>query len=372
MDSVWIPVDPMKPSQAYLELIDESGFVADPAQQHTVALFDELHERLLTTPPATWWQGLFARQGKWPKINGLYLWGGVGRGKTLLMDLFYQALPAEVTGERIHFHSFMNGVHAALKKQGEVDNPLQLVAQDIASRAQVLCLDEFVIIDIGDAMIMAGLLEALFSEGVVLVTTSNAAPDRLYHDGLQRARFLPAIDLIKNHCEVVNLDGELDYRLQFLQETDLYTVPHSSEIEATIREHLAQHVLPVQTKQSELTINGRILEHRFCAEDTVWFGFDQLCETARSQGDYLELARLFNTLILTDIRQMQASDDDIARRFVLLIDVLYDHHVKLICSAAASPDKLYNGNRLGFEFERTASRLIEMQSTEYLARAHNL
>ena len=361
----------MKPAQNYLALMKESGFTVDSEQQRTVALLDDLYDSLINVRPASWWQGLFSKQGQWPKVSGIYLWGGVGRGKTLLMDLFYQSLPTEVKSERTHFHSFMNRIHVSLRQHGNIENPLRQVAQEIASRTQVLCLDEFVIIDIGDAMIMAGLLEALFAEGVVLVTTSNAAPDRLYHAGLQRVRFLPAIDLITSHCEVVNLDGQLDYRLRFLQQTDLYSVPHHSATEAVIRDYLAQHVVPVQSEQAELTINGRVLEHKFCAEDTVWFSFNELCETARSQNDYLELARFFNTLILTDIRQMDGLDDDVARRFVLLIDVLYDHHVKFICSAAVTPDQLYCGDRLSFEFERTASRLTEMQSTEYLAQAHS-
>jgi cell division protein ZapE len=361
----------MKPTQNYQLLMEQPGFVVDAAQQHSIALLDDLFERVVDAQPGHWWQGLFSRRSKWPGITGLYFWGGVGRGKTMLMDLFYQSLPTQISSERMHFHSFMNRVHASLKQHGNIENPLQRVAQDIASRAQVLCLDEFVIIDIGDAMIMAGLLETLFAEGVVLVTTSNAAPDRLYHDGLQRARFVPAIELLGRHCEVVNLDGQLDYRLRFLQQTDLYSVPHDSETEAAIRDYLSQHVAPVQAEQAELSINGRALAHQYCAEDTVWFSFAELCETTRSQNDYLELARFFNTLILTEIRQMDGIDDDVARRFVLLIDVLYDHHVKLICSAAVSPDQLYLGKRLSFEFERTASRLIEMQSQEYLALAHS-
>ena len=361
----------MKPSQNYQLLMVQPGFVVDAAQQQSVVFLDDLFARLVDVQPGRWWQGLFSQRGKWPTITGLYFWGGVGRGKTMLMDLFYQSLPVQIKRERTHFHSFMNRVHAALQQHGNIENPLQQVAQDIASRVQVLCLDEFVIIDIGDAMIMAGLLEALFAEGVVLVTTSNAAPDRLYHDGLQRARFMPAIEMLGRRCKVVNLDGQLDYRLRFLQQTDLYSVPHDSETEAAIRDYLSQHVAPVQTEQAELSINGRALAHQYCAEDTVWFSFAELCETTRSQNDYLELARFFNTLILTEIRQMDRFDDDVARRFVLLVDVLYDHHVKLICSAAVSPDQLYLGNRLSFEFERTASRLIEMQSQEYLALAHS-
>lgn len=352
--------------------MQQAGFVVDTAQQRSVILLDDLYQRVLDGRPQNWWQGLLSKQGKWPMIKGLYFWGGVGRGKTLLMDIFYQSLPAEVPSERTHFHSFMNRVHASLQQHGNIEKPLQQVARDIAAKTRVLCLDEFVIIDIGDAMIMAGLLEDLFAEGVVLVTTSNAKPGNLYHDGLQRARFLPAIDLITGNCDVVNLDGDHDYRLRFLQQTDLYSVPHNAEIESSIHDYLDQHVAPMQARQQELNINGRVLAHQYCAEDTVWFSFAELCETARSQNDYLELARFFNTLILTDIRQMDQSSDDVARRFVLLIDVMYDHHVKLICSAAARPDQLYLGKRLKFEFERTASRLIEMQSQEYLAQAHSL
>jgi len=360
----------MKPSQKYQKLMQQPGFVVDITQQHSIVLLDDLFERIVNTSPRSWWQNLFSRNSRWPKTNGIYFWGGVGRGKTLLMDVFYQSLAADIASERTHFHNFMNHIHQSLKVHKNTANPLQLVAQDIARKTRVLCLDEFVIIDIGDAMIMAGLLETLFAEGVILVTTSNAAPIKLYKDGLQRSRFLPAIGLITSHCDVVNLDGEQDYRLRFLQQTDLYSVPHNAATEASIRAYLELHVLPVQDEQLQLSINGRVLENRYCAEDTVWFSFGELCETMRSQNDYLELARFFNTLILTDIRQMDKSDDDVARRFVLLIDVLYDHHVKLICSAAVTPDQLYLGNRLGFEFERTVSRLIEMQSQEYLCQGH--
>jgi cell division protein ZapE len=350
----------------------QSGFVVDSAQQQSVALLDELFAQVVNARSTSGWRAWFAPRERRAQIRGFYLWGGVGRGKTLLMDMFYQSLPADIGRRRTHFHSFMNQIHAALRQKKNMENPLQQVARDIAMTTRVLCLDEFVIIDIGDAMIMAGLLQVLFSEGVVLVTTSNAAPRDLYRDGLQRARFLPAIDLLERHCQVVNLDGGFDYRLRFLQQTDLYSVPHNAEAGARIRDYIDQHVTPVQSQRSELTVNGRRLAHQYCAEDTVWFSFTELCETTRSQNDYLELARFFNTVIVTDIRQMDKADDDVARRFVLLIDVLYDHHVKLICSAAVSPERLYLGERLSFEFERTQSRLLEMQSSEYLAQAHSL
>ena len=360
----------MNPSQRYQALLQQPEFVADPAQQDAISRLDRLYRELEESRPQGWWQRVMKRGGRWPGLRGIYFWGGVGRGKTLLMDLFYQALPADVASERIHFHGFMNRVHQALKQHPGVADPLRRVAGDIARTTRVLCLDEFVIIDIGDAMIMAGLLEALFADGVLLVTTSNVAPRDLYRDGLQRARFLPAIDLLSRHCDVFNLDGEQDYRLRFLQQTDLYSVPHSPATDDAIRQYLGHHVTPVQAEQARLEINGRPLAHRYCAEDIVWFSFAELCESNRSQNDYLELARLFNTLILTDIRQMGGDDDDTARRFVLLIDVLYDHRVKLICSAALPPEQLYTGKRLAFEFERTASRLVEMQSDAYLALAH--
>lgn len=302
-------------------------------------------------------------------MRGIYLWGGVGRGKTFLMDIFYQCLPIE-SKRRVHFHRFMNEVHQSLGQFENVENPLQQVASEISKKTRLLCLDEFVITDITDAMIMSGLLEALFEQDVILVTTSNNPPQNLYHDGLQRARFLPAIDLIIKHCEIVNLDGVHDYRLQGLQQTHLYMVPHSSAVLEEIDSYLSEHIKPYQSPAAAISINDRNLQFQYCAEDTIWFNFDELCKTNRSQGDYLELARMFNTLILTDIEVMSSQSDDVARRFVLLIDVLYDHHVVLICSASASPRELYQGKRLAFEFERTASRLIEMRSQQYLAQAH--
>lgn len=362
----------MKPSQKYQQLMRQPGFEIDTAQQHSIGLLDDLFDRVVKVAKTAWWQRILSPAVVRQTPRGLYLWGGVGRGKTLLMDIFYRSLPPRIASERSHFHSFMNQIHHALAQLKHTENPLQQIARDIAARVRVLCLDEFVIVDIADAMIMSALLETLFEQGVVLVTTSNAAPENLYKNGLQRARFLPAIDLITGHCQVENLDGDQDYRLGFLQKTELYVVPHDAQTRVDIEQYLAEHVTPMQQCRDSLLINGRELNFQFCAEDTVWFSFTDLCETTRSQNDYLELARYFNTLILTDIRQMDADSDDVARRFVLLIDVLYDHRVKLICSAAVLPPRLYQGKRLRFEFERTASRLFEMQSQQYLAEAHTL
>jgi cell division protein ZapE len=365
-------ISPMKPSQQYLEIMQESGFDSDPAQQRAITLLDGLQNRLLKQPTRrreNWWQQFIPAGQSGKRVAGIYFWGGVGRGKTFLMDIFYQCMP-DKSKQRIHFHQFMNQVHQSLNNMTDTENPLQHIARDISSRVKLLCLDEFVITDIADAMIMSGLLEELFDQGVVLVTTSNNHPQNLYRDGLQRARFLPAIELLNTHCDVVNLDGGHDFRLLGLKQTHLYTIPHSAEVLDEVNAYLSERVLPFQTQLEELSINGRNLGFLMCAEDTVWFNFEQLCKTTRSQNDYLELARLFNTLILTDIKIMTAATDDIARRFVLLIDVLYDHHVIFICSAPLSPEKLYQGDRLAFEFERTSSRLIEMQSEQYLSKAH--
>jgi len=362
----------MKPSEKYIEIVEFSDFTVDSAQQHALELLDDLYLRmgqraqLVTT---SWWQKLISSRETTVKTTGLYFWGGVGRGKTFLMDVFFQSLSGEKK-MRTHFHDFMNQMHLALKEKSHLQNPLKVIAQELAERIDILCLDEFVIIDIADAMIMAGLLESLFESGVVLVTTSNAQPQALYQDGLQRARFLPAIELLSQHCHVVNLDGGEDYRLLGLQQTGLYTVPHSPQAVIAIERYLKDQITPIQQTKGRLCINSREIAFQVCAEDTVWFSFSELCKTARSQNDYIELAKLFNTLIISEIEVMSHMQDDVARRFVLLIDVMYDHRVKLVCTAAARPENLYLGKRLVFEFERTSSRLFEMQSQQYLTQAH--
>ena len=364
----------MKPSEKYDLILEQSEYVFDAAQKQSIALLDKLHDSLVqheTRSLQNWWQKLLPAKKPLNRVRGLYIWGGVGRGKTFLMDIFYQCLPIEKK-KRAHFHQFMNDIHHALKQTKNIENPLDSIARNLKRQFHVLCLDEFVISDIGDAMIMVALLETLFEQGVILITTSNSPPQDLYYDGLQRARFMPAIELIRKNCEIINLDGGQDYRLKGLEQTHLYAVPHSQSALDQIQRYLSEHVNPFQSQVAQLHINNRDLAYQFCAEDTVWFSFEQLCKTTRSQDDYLELARLFNTLILTDIHEMSSENDDIARRFVLLIDILYDHHVILICSASVQPEQLYQGKRLGFEFERTASRLIEMQSKQYLAQAHTL
>jgi cell division protein ZapE len=362
----------MTATQHYLKILDQSDFEKDDTQLSALKKLDLLAEKLASITiqsPDSWWDRIFKSRNLEVEVKGIYLWGGVGRGKTFLMDLFFQNLNV-AQKKRFHFHEFMNEIHRSLKNASNVENPLEFIANDIASETRVICLDEFVIIDIGDAMIMSGLLKALFKAGVVLVTTSNAIPTDLYRDGLQRARFLPAIALLEANCEVINLDAGTDYRLRGLKQTNLYKCPHSDHSINEIESYLAEQINRFQIERELLEINGRFINFVVCYEDTVWFTFENLCKSTRSQNDYLELACRFNTFVISDIKNMTSAEDDIARRFVLLIDVLYDHRVKLICSAECQPVDLYSGTRLTFEFERTSSRLIEMQSDQYLSYVH--
>ena len=299
---------------------------------------------------------------------GLYLWGDVGRGKTYLMDLFHETLPV-VAKRRFHFHRFMQRVHADLRTlQGRTD-PLKTVAEGFAADARVLCFDEFFVSDIGDAMILGELLKHLFERRVTLVATSNVAPARLYENGLQRRRFLPAIDLIERHTDVVHVGGDTDYRLQVFKRTDVYRTDGRTEDLLDSFRALC-HADPAE--DAEVIINDRPIRARFCAEDAVWFDFDALCRGPRSQNDYIELARLFSTVVVAGVPlfNAEAESENAARRFISLVDEFYDRNVKVLFSAVAPVDALYDGSLLRMEFERTKSRIVEMQSDAYLRRMH--
>ena len=365
----------MNPLERYQVDLQSLGYDADPAQQAAVRALDRVYHDLLAAPAAPEGGGrswLRLRRRAAPAIRparGLYLWGGVGRGKTFLMDAFHDCLPFEAK-ERVHFHRFMHGIHAELTRlQGRAD-PLETVAERFAARARVLCLDEFIVTDITDAMLLAGLLGALFARGVTLVATSNTAPDDLYRNGLQRARFLPAIELIKAHTAVHALDSATDYRLRALEQLEIYHAPLDDAAEAALATAFEQVAPETGSAGALLEIEGRGIPTVRWADDVVWFDFPALCDGPRSQNDYLEIACCFHTVLLGNVPAFGPEDDDRARRFVNLVDVLYDHRVKLVLSAAAAPQALYAGGRLAAEFARTASRLIEMQSHDYLARGH--
>jgi cell division protein ZapE len=287
------------------------------------------------------------------------------------MDVFFDTLPFE-RKYRTHFHRFMQRVHKQLKVLSGEKNPLDIVANDLAKQYRVICFDEFFVSDIADAMILGGLFEKLFARGVSLMATSNIVPDNLYRDGLQRSRFLPAIAALKEHTRVLNVDGGIDYRLRALQQAELYYTPLGDGAEESLIQcfdRLAPEQGSVQEDVS-LEVEGRILKARRCCDDVVWFDFKELCDGPRSQNDYIELAKVYHAVILSDVPQMSVAVDDQARRFINLVDEFYDRNVKLVISAQVGLTNLYSGGKLAFEFERTQSRLLEMQSTEFLARPH--
>lgn len=304
-------------------------------------------------------------------VKGLYVWGGVGRGKTYLMDLFYECVPGSKK-RRTHFHRFMQEIHQELTHLQGASDPIKQVAEKLASEVEVLCFDEFFVSDIGDAMILGGLLEALFAKGVVLVATSNVEPEHLYENGLQRERFLPAIALIERHTEIIEIKPGTDYRLERLSNAELYIHPLSDEAETKLRSsfrNLAPDIREIE-ENPEIRILNRDIPAIASADDVVWFKFAALCDSPRSAFDYVEIARLYHALILSDVPSMGDGERDQARRFINLIDELYDRRVKIIISAATNVEQLYTGSQLAFEFERTRSRLLEMQSHDYLCEEH--
>ena len=302
-------------------------------------------------------------------LQGLYIWGGVGRGKTYLMDLFYERLTLK-RKKRYHFHRFMREVHESLKACQGHANPLVKVAQDIAKQARVLCFDECFVSDITDAMILSGLFHALFELGVCLVTTSNLPPDDLYKDGLQRARFLPAIHLLNTYTQVIELDGAVDHRVAKLQQAELYHWPVDEAGEQAMR-HAFQELAPDGIQyDAMLPLLGREIPVKAWSDDVAWFEFAAVCEGPRSVHDYIELAISFHAVFVSGVPVFNATSDAAARRFIHLVDEFYDRRVKLIVLAEAAIQELYDGQTLRFEFERTQSRLVEMQSLEYLESAH--
>jgi cell division protein ZapE len=302
-------------------------------------------------------------------VTGLYLWGGVGRGKTWLMDLFFASLPFPERRRR-HFHRFMYEVHDALKGLKAQRSPLDHLAADIARDIRVLCLDELFVSDIADAMILGGLFEGLWRRGVTLVATSNVAPDELYKDGLQRQRFLPVIALLEKYLEVLPVAGATDYRLRQLTRAGTYLVAGAADTAARL-EALFRELGGAQVQHGgTLQIEGRPLAVLRVGHGAVWCSFEALCAGPRSQDDYIEIAREFQAVFVSDVPVLDAEHEDEARRFVALVDELYDRNVKLVVSAAAAPAQLYRGTRVRALFERTVSRLTEMQSEEYLARPH--
>jgi cell division protein ZapE len=357
------------PSDAYARGVEAGDWQADPAQQAVLPELDRIHAELLAAQPASLLGKLAARFRDPAPVRGLYLWGHVGRGKTFLVDLLFDQL-GDLPRRRWHFHRFMGEVHARLRALPDTSDTLAVVAKDLAADLRLLVLDEFFVGDIGDAMILGRLLEQLLARGVTLVTTSNTPPSELYRDGLQRASFLPCIALLGRHCRVLKLDSAQDYRLRQLTRAATYLAPLGPASEQALAAHFEQLAAHSPRDTAPLKINGRTIAVKAQAEGIAWFEFSELCEGPRSAADYIEIARDFHTVLISSVPRLDRGKEDAARRFVHLVDEFYDRHVNLLLSAATDPLSLYQGQRHAREFERTSSRLIEMQSAEYLAREH--
>jgi len=361
----------MTPLEKYQHDMASGEFTRDEAQASAIKHLDALYHRLIDANQP---QGVLAKlsglfAGKKDPVKGLFFWGGVGRGKTYLMDMFFDQLPFE-NKMRLHFHRFMHQLHEQLKAHKGQRDPLLKIADEIAEQTCVICFDEFFVSDITDAMLLGTLFQALFSRGVSLVATSNIPPEKLYWNGLQRERFVPAIKLIQQHTEVVNVDSGVDYRLRTLEQADIFHCPHDQAAIDNLNfsfDHLATEEQP---KATQILVEHRKIQTVRCAEGVIWFEFKQICETARSHADYIELSRCYHTVMVSDIPPLQAKDDAAVRRFISLVDEFYERHVKLMITAAVELEALYQGSLLSFEFKRTLSRLQEMQSHDYLAKEH--
>ncbi len=400
----------LAPLERYHKQLEQQGYVADPAQQQAVEQLDLLYRQL--QQPVSGWKGRLDAT-KAP-IKGLYLWGDVGRGKTFLMDLFYESLPDE-RKLRLHFHRFMARIHKELNAESGHADPLKLIAKRLAKECNVLCFDEFFVSDIGDAMILGRLFTALFENGLTLVATSNIPIERLYWNGLQRQRFEPAIQLLLKHTQEIHLNGEEDHRLRHLQHQQTYFLSPDAQFKTLFQQLVEQQkaeqrvelvderdAIPLvfeQESSKTLSVCRRPIDVIELSSHVVWFNFDALCNGPRSQLDYIELASRFSNILVSDIpllggecrgwikargtedgsfettetgerKLSYARQDDPARRFISLVDELYDRRVNLYLSADVPLEYLYSGGSLSFEFKRTHSRLVEMQSTEYIDSKH--
>ncbi|MDE2402750.1 MAG: AFG1 family ATPase [Burkholderiales bacterium] len=353
----------MSVTELYHQTLSERGYRPDDAQLRGIAALQRCQDE---------WAAYKSRRGnavtkmlRYPPLpKGVYLYGGVGRGKSFIMDAFFQALPLE-RKTRLHFHEFMREVHRQLLQlKGQAD-PLEILARRMGRRHRIVCFDEFHVADVTDAMILHRLLDAMFRNRMSIITTSNFHPDELYPNGLHRDRILPAIELLKSQLEVVNVDNGMDYRQRTLELANLYLTPQTPQVDEQMTEIFNQ-LAESADEDPTLNIEHRVLKARRRAGGAVWFDFQTLCGGPRSQNDYLELATRFHTVMLSGVPHMPVRMASEARRFTWLVDVLYDRRVKLVISADVPPEQLYTEGPLAHEFPRTVSRLNEMQSREYL------
>jgi len=373
----------ISPLTRYQQALEQGDYQPDDVQRAAVTELDKIQKALIsrqqTATTLTDKKGFLGRFSKIfqrsesseQPVQGLYMWGGVGRGKTWIMDMFYQSVPGE-RKLRLHFHRFMLRVHEELSQLQGHSDPLLIIAERFREQTDLLCFDEFFVSDITDAMLLGTLMEALFQRGITLVATSNIPPDELYRNGLQRARFLPAIEQIKTHCQIMNVDAGVDYRLRALTAAHLWKSPLNDETRTAISvlfknlsgSDFAQAPSPV------LEINHRAMKSEHVAEGVLAIRFSVLCGENRSQHDYIALSQQFHTVLLLDVPQLTQQTEDHARRFLAMVDEFYERHVKLVVSAEVTLEAIYQGNQLKFEYQRCLSRLQEMQSEEYLRLPH--
>jgi cell division protein ZapE len=366
----------LSPIEKYQQDLTKDDFFSDAAQENAVQNLQRLYEELQVEPlkvssfkkVLNRWKKVYAKQETKP-IKGLYFWGGVGRGKTYLVDNFYDCLPFE-NKMRVHFHRFMHRVHHELKSLTGQSDPLKIIAKKFANETRIICFDEFFVSDITDAMILGTLFEELFSHNVILVATSNIIPDGLYRNGLQRERFLPAIKLINEHTDIINVDSGVDYRLRTLEQAEIFHYPLDQKANENLHHYFKQLSCEPGKEDVDIEINNRQLTTVCVSDGVVYFDFSVLCESARSQGDYMEISQLYHTVLMANVKQMGHESDDSTRRFIALVDEFYERNVTLIMSAEYPLEELYRGGNLAFEFKRCLSRLQEMQSHDYLASEH--
>ncbi|KYQ98249.1 hypothetical protein AWY96_06880 [Serratia plymuthica] len=370
----------LSPLSRYQQALDAGEYQADEVQRQAVTRLEGIYQALQQAPAASVSaNGLRGRLSRWlgkgaettslRPVQGLYMWGGVGRGKTWLMDMFFHSLPGE-RKLRLHFHRFMLRVHEELTELQGQENPLEVIADGFKAQTDIVCFDEFFVSDITDAMLLATLLQALFARGITLVATSNIPPDDLYRNGLQRARFLPAIALINDYCDVMNVDAGIDYRLRTLTQAHLYLTPLDSQTRETLDRMFIKLAGKAGEEAPVLQVNHRPLQAIRAVDGVLAVDFHTLCEEPRSQLDYIALSRLYHSVMLYNVQVMGPLKENTARRFLALVDEFYERHVKLVIAAETSMFDIYQGERLKFEYQRCLSRLQEMQSEEYLKLPH--
>lgn len=358
---------PSSPAERYAEALASGQFMADEAQAQAVQELDRVWKELLNRYKAS--KKAFRRFRRQTSPKGVYMWGGVGRGKTWLMDQFYESVPFR-RKTRMHFHHFMQHVHKELNKLSGQRNPLEIVADQIYKDAVVICFDEFFVSNVTDAMILSDLFQKLFVRGVTLIATSNIAPDGLYKNGIHRDRFLPTIEMVKKNCSILNVDAGVDYRLRVLKQAQLFKSPLSNEVQNWMSERFSALTHTQAHSQEPIVINNRIVETLGHTEDVLWCEFSELCFKPRSPADFIEIANIYNTVLVSNVPHLTDFLSEGTRRFIYLVDEFYDRGVKLLLTSQDSIIDIYQGEKLAFEIERTRSRLLEMQSDEYLHSEH--